>query len=312
MEFDYDHQQSLAASKALRRENSYADLRPNTGFGSGQHRFNKSTTPVPGIGTYSIAPAEALLQRSPSFSRKGYTNSFVSKSPQLIPRPDTGVPGPAHYDTEKTTIAYLSKLGKSTMVKSGKGRVPFPEPNENPGPLYYKINHDHADPPRLRKKKSASFCSTVGRDSFFDILPLGAKLSYDTSKSSITPSGNVYWSGKKEQRFTQIGYDNKVPPSTTYFKGTVNADEEKVKRRGLRTVGVSHKALMGKQNEKRSPALHTFGADKDRFKNSAYGRLDLAALIPGPSQYYVDYYARERDKHRAGTASSLQAKQRLQ
>ena len=26
---------------------------------------------------------------------------------------------------------------------------------------------------------------------------------------------------------------------------------------------------------------HTFGADKDRFKNSIFGRLDLAAEIPG-------------------------------
>ena len=29
------------------------------------------------------------------------------------------------------------------------------------------------------------------------------------------------------------------------------------------------------------PYRHTFGADKERFKNSIFGRLDLAAEIPG-------------------------------
>ena len=41
----------------------------------------------------------------------------------------------------------------------------------------------------------------------------------------------------------------------------------------------------GKQNEKKSPAIHTFGADTDRFKHSILGRLDLAAETPGPGWY---------------------------
>jgi hypothetical protein len=32
---------------------------------------------------------------------------------------------------------------------------------------------------------------------------------------------------------------------------------------------------------KKNANRHTFGADKDRFKNSIFGRLDLAAKIPG-------------------------------
>ena len=42
---------------------------------------------------------------------------------------------------------------------------------------------------------------------------------------------------------------------------------------------------VGKQNEIPSATLHTFGADKDRFKDSIYGRLDLQELQPGPGAY---------------------------
>jgi hypothetical protein len=41
---------------------------------------------------------------------------------------------------------------------------------------------------------------------------------------------------------------------------------------------------LGKQNEIGNKP-HTMGADKDRFKNSIYGRLDLAAESPGVGQY---------------------------
>ena len=56
-------------------------------------------------------------------------------------------------------------------------------------------------------------------------------------------------------------------------------------RKSMRTAGNYRGRYLGKQNDSRAPALHTFGADKDRFKNSFCGRLDLAALIPGPGSY---------------------------
>ena len=44
--------------------------------------------------------------------------------------------------------------------------------------------------------------------------------------------------------------------------------------------------IMGKQNEI-GLKPHTFGADKDRFKDSAYGRLDLIAQLPGVGEYNI-------------------------
>jgi hypothetical protein len=167
MQFNYDHNEAVAASRSLRDVNSTF---PPPAFGTGARRFTPDTTSVPGVGEYD-AVIDPLIKNSPSFSKKGYSNSFISKAPKILPYPDNQVPGPASYNTDLLTISEISKLGKSTMVRSGKGRVPFDPPQPYPGPLYYKINFDFADPPLLTQKKSATFCSTTGRDSFFDKLP---------------------------------------------------------------------------------------------------------------------------------------------
>lgn len=77
------------------------------------------------------------------------------------------------------------------------------------------------------------------------------------------------------------------------------------KKPSLRTVGNFRGRHLGKMNQ--VPIVtHTFGADKDRFKNSVFGRLDLAAQIPGPGTY--DYpltleVEAKKLKDRARTAS---------
>lgn len=68
-------------------------------------------------------------------------------------------------------------------------------------------------------------------------------------------------------------------------------------RENARTVG-AHRGVqwLGKSNDKPIATLHTFGADKDRFKHSFMGRLDLKAEIPGVGSYDMPSFAKKRPK----------------
>lgn len=64
-----------------------------------------------------------------------------------------------------------------------------------------------------------------------------------------------------------------------------------------RTAGVYRNVQwLGKVNDKPVATLHTFGADKDRFKHSFMGRLDLKAEIPGVGAYNLPSFAKKRPK----------------
>lgn len=80
-----------------------------------------------------------------------------------------GIPGPAHYNVKSISLLSPDKTKyRSSFIKSGDGRVPFPKPSPIPGPLSYWVNPDPGRSPFLMKKKSAAFCSKSKSASLFD------------------------------------------------------------------------------------------------------------------------------------------------
>lgn len=114
---------------------------PVRGFGSQATRFQSSTTEIPGPGYYHDESRITLERKSPSLSKKGYSNGFAStenhrddflgpligffgSSPGLHK-----LPGAMDYSTKTT-----NKRGASLPFLPGNGeRVPFPR-NRTLGP----------------------------------------------------------------------------------------------------------------------------------------------------------------------------------
>ena len=239
--------------------------------------------------------------------------TLPSKAPKLSFIEDKGTPGPCSYDIYTDTMAPSpdALLRPSTaFIPSGDGRVPFPPPNKVPGPAAYE---PHPDPgsPFLRIKSSATFASTTKRESFIQINDVPHGLTYEpflVDIKRISSPTKIYRDSpgspaKKEPyipfntdiqffkstytRFQDLGKDNKVPGPDRYFDPQA---EQKYyhPQPSLRSVGNYRGKYCGKIHQKVVHPVHTFGADKDRFKNSVYGRLDLKAQIPGPGTYFED------------------------
>ena len=83
---------------------------PVKAFSSSSLRFDTNISDVPGPGSYS--ERSPLVCQSPSISKKGYGNSFVSKSEKGIPLPSSSAPGPGHYNLKGvlSNQFYLEKL----------------------------------------------------------------------------------------------------------------------------------------------------------------------------------------------------------
>ena len=307
MNLNYSHSASMASLKETYNSRKAAASIPKS-FGSTAVRFHlDDLCPSPGVGSYSISKENPLIKETPSNSLKG---SYSSKSLRLTPHKDKRVPGPGSYNLPE--LSYLEphqRRPSTAFVASGKGRVPFPDPNPYPGPSDYVINHDPGVSPILRKKISATFASKSGRNSFFDnVSPAPPAGTYKLDKSSLSANHDVAFHKSTFVRMQQIGYDNKVPGPHRYFDDRAETDN---RRKSLRTVGNFRGTHIGKLNEKGVRFEHTFGADKDRFKDSVYGRLDLKAQIPGPGAYDdINRYAKERaksyrEKIEAASASCL-------
>lgn len=136
------------------------------GFGTGSARFNNNMNDIPGPGAYSSNDIP-LLVRSPSLSKKGFGNAFLSKSQKGF-APKTGdSPGPGHYEIKG--MDHVEVRPTPAFIKSGRGRVPYPDPaltkRNIPGPASYQIKQEYK-PPLLVKKPSATFESKSGRQSF--------------------------------------------------------------------------------------------------------------------------------------------------
>ena len=246
-----------------------------------------SQSDVPGPGCYE-APQSEYIKQGPSISKKGYSNAFISKAYRLRSvYPNDLQLGPGDYtynpydrkkDLRKDRIAFLPN--------GDHGRVPFEEPLANPGVGAYNIHIRPGEFDRSKKLRSATFASRSKRDSYLmgqkDIPAVG---KYNPNDKLLIKDRCTFWSNSKHMRFQDLGVDNKVPGPTRYFDERMDklAEERRLQSSG-RIIGTAY-SPKGKQNEDRSAALHTFGADVERFKHSFCGRLDLAAEAPGPGWY---------------------------
>lgn len=273
------------------------------GFGCTNARFDDPPNKNPGVGTYEIN--RSFIIKTPSDSKKGNYSSKTKRESFL--GPDSGVPSPMHYKVATYDMANARNAVPFSPSGINKGKVPWPDPLPIPGPAAYKTkaSNQYGYSPFIVQKKSATFCSTTGRDSFFDQQsPAPGPAKYQVLGRTFEGKHDLEWSRSTFTRFQDIDRDNGVPPSTRYFDES-NDLVKKKSLESLRSVGNFPRKLKGKQNEKPSVALHTFGADKDRFKNSVYGRLDLKAQIPAPGHYDdIFRYSINGGKGRAKTADA--------
>jgi len=156
-----------AASIPGRWEAVVMDQTPiKKGFGTGSQRFPHGMNDIPGPGAYTNDEVP-LLSKTPSHSKKGYGNAFLSKSEKGFIPPSGESPGPGHYNIKG--MDYVEIKPTPAFIKSGRGRVPYPDPvltkKNIPGPASYQIKHEY-NPPLLVSKSSASFVSKSGRQSF--------------------------------------------------------------------------------------------------------------------------------------------------
>lgn len=215
-------------------------------------------------------------------------------------------PGPNSYQIQDD----VSKRSRGGHIGKGGGkRQPFPTPPPTPGPNAYKLKYaQEYVPPRLKRKLMGSFASRSKRDSFIGKVPEGpgiGKYSVPTGNRWERPSyvrlpEGFHTFGANVSRYIYMGNLNhsaSIPGPGSY---EVKAMGVPPRLSGSRSVP----RLLGKQFEKGVMPEHTFGADKDRFKDSAFGRLDLAALSPGPNAYDV-VLARTYLESRAAAGASV-------
>ena len=123
---------------------------------------------VPGPGCYETQPPPYIKQ-SPSLSKKGYSNAFVSKSYRLrsVYKNDLEV-GPGEYDFHPYDRMKDMRKDRIAFLPNGdrNGRVPFPDPLPTPGIGEYNIHIGPGEFDRSKKLKSATFRSRSKRDSY--------------------------------------------------------------------------------------------------------------------------------------------------
>lgn len=261
--------------------------------------------------------------------------------------PYNEIPGPAAYDTTRPQTRSGGKIGKSTLPSSlaplnnnpgpnsyrvsnpnhringgirfqagGKGRVPFPDPPPTPGPNSYRIKHP-GQPIRLRRKVMGAFASGSKRDSFIGKVPEGpgiGRYTVPTGNRWELPSyvklpPNFHTFGANVSRYIYMGNLNhsaSIPGPGAYEIKGMGVKRPSTGPQESRSQTPKPRAL-GKQFERGVMPEHTFGADKDRFKDSFCGRLDLIRLYPGPCAYDVVASQAALESHAAAGATSRPA-----
>ncbi len=232
---------------------------------------------VPGVNSYDVYKHE---------KRGGLGFSEVPKKSQFDIQ--NGHPGPNSYRLE---VDVSKRTRGVKFVTSKQGRMPFgAEPAAIPGPNSYAIKHKY-EPKLLSKLTSASFRSDSRRDSEFSKMPVGPGIGRYVLPTQNdwgkTPNTNpeIHTFGPIKDRFANsfqgpLAVYAAVPGPGKY--DTAGYSPFALKPRT--SPGARRNAYLGKQNEIGNKP-HTFGADKDRFKDSIYGRLDLIAEMPGVGAY---------------------------
>lgn len=209
----------------------------------------------------------------------------------------TNVPGPNSYNLE-TDVSTRTRSVR--FVTSKQERTPFDKPKPIPGPNSYIIQMP-GQPKRLRNLRSASMRSSTRRDSEFTKMGVGpgiGKYVLNTvNKWSIPKNTNpeLHTFGPIKDRFANSFQGNMARAASVPGPGSYKFDVSFQRTRQqlpenegqkLYKLAPQGKRFLGKQNEV-GVKPHTFGADKDRFKDSMYGRLDLIAEIPGVGEYSI-------------------------
>jgi len=233
----------------------------------------------PGVNSYDIYGPKPL---------KGLGFSTVKLKSIFDKR--TGTPGPNSYNLE---VDVSKRTRGCRFVESNAERTPFGKPQPIPGPNSYIVQLPR-EAPRLRHMKSASFRSASKRDSEFTKMGpgpgIGRYVLQTLNKWSQPKNFNpaIHTFGPIKDRFANSFQGNLAMSAEVPGPGMYSIDAKSFQRIRQPTP-VPGKRLcktmyLGKQNEIGNKP-HTMGADKDRFKNSIYGRLDLAAESPGVGEY---------------------------
>jgi hypothetical protein len=231
----------------------------------------------PGVQSYDISGA----------GKKVSGGRFNHSHLKSIFDPKNDYPGPNSYVTEQD----VSKRQRGVRFVTGKKVSSMDLGHEVPGPNAYQTKPTYAYcPAHMRRLNSASLRSGTRRDSEFSKRTPGAAKYYSL------PTGNrwdipknfnkdIHTFGPIKDRFANSFQGNMaeveaIPGPGAYMQ--ILQKPEQASEGGRRSKYV------GKQNEI-GKRFHTMGADKDRFKNSIYGRLDLIAAIPGVGSYDVHH-----------------------
>jgi hypothetical protein len=149
------------------------------GFGAQANRFNSSASEIPGPGYYHDESNTDIERKTPSLSKKGYSNGFTSAEYHRddflgrIARGDAPAsPGPYNIPRamDYTQFKMNRKGFSGYFLKGTKNRVPFaittalgPEPGD------YDRPYDPLESPKYIRNKPSAIFQTVGdRHSFMD------------------------------------------------------------------------------------------------------------------------------------------------
>lgn len=198
-------------------------------------------------------------------------------------------PGPNSYDLE-VPVEKRSQGIKFVTGKAGSSLLPT---EITPGPNTYAVRYaSEYKPSRLKRLNSASLRSASKRDSEFAKMTPGPGIgkyniiSEDAWDQPKNMNREIHTFGADKDRFANSFLGNMAVIKEIPGPGKYHA--ELIVKPASAPLGGRKSKYLGKQNEI-GLKPHTFGADKDRFKDSVYGRLSDIARIPGVGEYDVSY-----------------------
>lgn len=246
---------------------------------SKSRRLDRDLIDTPGVNSYDIT------RNSLRSSGGKFSNVFLKS----IFDPRNNNPGPNSYETE-VPVEKRTQGIKFVTGKAGSSLLPT---EVTPGPNSYQIQETREyKPPRLKKLNSASLRSNSRRDSEFTKMTPGPGIGKysiagnDAWDQKPNLNKNIHTFGPIKDRFANSFQGNmkvigEVPGPGKYHPELVIKPKKA-------PLGGRKSKYLGKQNEI-GVKPHTFGADKDRFKDSMYGRLSDIAKIPGTGEYDIGY-----------------------
>jgi hypothetical protein len=241
-------------------------------------RLDRELVDTPGVNSYETT--------SPIKKPGGrFANTFLKS----IFDPKNANPGPNSYNTEVP----VEKRSRGITFVTGKAGSSLISTEVTPGPNSYDIKFIHEyKPNRLKRLKSASLRSASKRDSEFTKMTPGPGIgkynivSGDAWDQEKNYNKEIHTFGPEKDRFANSFHGNLAVIRS--IPGPGKYHPELIVKPVQATLGGRRSKYIGKQNEI-GVKPHTFGADKDRFKNSVYGPLVDIARIPGVGEYDVGY-----------------------